>query len=60
MMAETLEKFEDAIVAGIPLGRVGKPADMATATLFFCSPGASYVTGVLLPVDGGALIKGKI
>jgi NAD(P)-dependent dehydrogenase (short-subunit alcohol dehydrogenase family) len=36
-----------------PLGRWGKPADVAGAALFLCSPAAAFVTGVVLPVDGG-------
>lgn len=36
-----------------PLGRVGQPADIAAAALYLCSPAASWVTGVVMPVDGG-------
>ena len=39
----------------IPLARVAQPAEIAPAVLFLCSPAASYVTGVSLPVDGGYL-----
>ncbi len=39
----------------IPLGRVGQPSEFANVAVFLCSPAASYVNGVALPVDGGAL-----
>lgn len=39
--------------SGIPLGRVGEPADVADAALFLASDLADYVTGVNVPVDGG-------
>lgn len=41
------------ILARIPLGRVAEPEDVVGATLFFCSPAASFVTGQVLYVDGG-------
>jgi NAD(P)-dependent dehydrogenase (short-subunit alcohol dehydrogenase family) len=42
-----------AIVARTPLGRWGRPADVAGAVLFLCSPAAAFITGVVLPIDGG-------
>ncbi len=53
MMAATLEAWGDAIRDQVPLHRIGEPSDMAGATIFLCSRAASYVTGVVLPVDGG-------
>lgn len=41
------------ILARIPLGRVAEPQDVAAPVLFFCSPGAAFVTGQTLYVDGG-------
>lgn len=45
-----------AILARTPLGRWGSPADLGGAVAFLCSPAASFMTGVILPVDGGYLI----
>jgi NAD(P)-dependent dehydrogenase (short-subunit alcohol dehydrogenase family) len=42
-----------ALVAGEPIGRIGEPSEIAGAVLYLCSTGASFVTGVVLPVDGG-------
>jgi len=46
----------DAIVSRTPLGRWAEPDDIAGAAVFLCSPAARFVTGVVLPVDGGYLI----
>jgi NAD(P)-dependent dehydrogenase (short-subunit alcohol dehydrogenase family) len=42
--------------ARIPAGRWGTPADIAPAALFLCSPLAGYITGAVLPVDGGYMV----
>jgi NAD(P)-dependent dehydrogenase (short-subunit alcohol dehydrogenase family) len=44
------------ILARTPLGRWGTPADVAGAVSFLVSPAASFMTGVILPVDGGYLV----
>ncbi|MBV8353091.1 MAG: SDR family oxidoreductase [Verrucomicrobia bacterium] len=45
-----------AILARTPLNRWGRPQDLAGAVVFLCSPAANFITGVILPVDGGYLI----
>lgn len=44
------------ILERTPMGRWGQPEDIAGAVVFLCSPAARFVTGVVLPVDGGYLI----
>ena len=47
------EDTQAAVAATVPMGRLGRPDDVAAACLFLSSPAASYVTGAALPVHGG-------
>jgi NAD(P)-dependent dehydrogenase (short-subunit alcohol dehydrogenase family) len=43
----------DEIAAAVPLGWIGRPDDMAGAALYLASRAGAYVTGAVIPVDGG-------
>ena len=47
------ELDRDAAIADQPINRLGEPEEIAAAVLWLCSPGASFIVGVTLPVDGG-------
>ena len=47
------EKARDAISSQIPMKRVGQPQDVAALAVFLAGPGASYITGEVIRVDGG-------
>jgi NAD(P)-dependent dehydrogenase (short-subunit alcohol dehydrogenase family) len=53
MMAATLEAFGDSIAASAPMKRIGRPDDMAGVAIYLASRAAAYVTGAVIPVDGG-------
>jgi NAD(P)-dependent dehydrogenase (short-subunit alcohol dehydrogenase family) len=53
MMAATLDAFGDAIAASAPLRRIGRDDDMAGIAVFLASRAGSYLTGTVIPVDGG-------
>jgi NAD(P)-dependent dehydrogenase (short-subunit alcohol dehydrogenase family) len=53
MMAETLRRFGEAIRASCPLGRIGRPEDMAGTAIYLASRAGAYLTGAVIPVDGG-------
>jgi NAD(P)-dependent dehydrogenase (short-subunit alcohol dehydrogenase family) len=52
-MAATLAAHGDAIAAAAPLGRIGRPDDMAGVAVYLASRAGAYVTGAVIPVDGG-------
>jgi NAD(P)-dependent dehydrogenase (short-subunit alcohol dehydrogenase family) len=53
MMAATLDAFGEQIARDAPMKRIGRPDDMAGTSIFLASRAASYITGAVLPVDGG-------
>jgi len=53
MMAQTLETYGDQIAAQVPRQRIGTPEDMAGVALYLASRAGAYVTGTVIPVDGG-------
>ncbi|RAG87156.1 3-oxoacyl-ACP reductase [Streptacidiphilus pinicola] len=53
MMAATLAAVGDQIAAHAPLRRIGRPDDMTGVAVYLCSRAGSYVTGAVIPVDGG-------
>jgi len=53
MMAATLEAFGEQIAASAPLRRIGRPDDMAGAAIYLSSRAGAYLTGAIIPVDGG-------
>ena len=55
MMAPMVAKMGDAIVNRVPLGRMGSADDAAGIAIFLASRGANYITGTVIPVDGGIM-----
>jgi 3-oxoacyl-[acyl-carrier protein] reductase len=53
MTAELADDRKTAILAGVPLGRLGSADEVAAAVAFLASPDAAYITGAVIPVDGG-------
>lgn len=53
MSAQWSDEKRRAVVAAIPLGRMGKPEEVAAAVVFLASPGAAFITGAVIDVNGG-------
>ena len=47
------EDKEKKIAQNVPIGRIGKPKDIQSSILYLCGLGGSYITGAILPIDGG-------
>ncbi|OJJ82892.1 short chain dehydrogenase/reductase family [Aspergillus glaucus CBS 516.65] len=60
MMAATLEAYRETIEAGIPLGRIGTPQDVAGSCLFLSSRAGAFVNGATITLDGGTLVGSKL
>jgi 3-oxoacyl-[acyl-carrier protein] reductase len=57
MLLEIGEEQREAYLKQIPLERFGTPEDVASSVLFFASPGAGYITGQMLAIDGGLTMQ---
>ncbi len=53
MTAELSEDRKNEIVGNVPLGRYATPEEVADVAVFLASPAAGYITGAVIPVDGG-------
>ncbi|GAA5833146.1 hypothetical protein JCM3766R1_001417 [Sporobolomyces carnicolor] len=60
MMKATLEAAGEAIVAGVPLHRIGSPEDVAGTCIFLSSRAGSYVNGATITLDGGSVVSAKL
>lgn len=55
--ATATDEQAETVGRRVPLGRIGAPDDIAGATLYLCSRAGSYVTGAILPIDGGQSVQ---
>lgn len=60
MMDYTLTNYRDDIERTLPSGRLGSPEDIAGTVIYLSSRAGAYVTGVVLPVDGGSLVASEM
>ncbi|WWC88835.1 uncharacterized protein L201_003750 [Kwoniella dendrophila CBS 6074] len=56
MMKFTLDNFEDVLADGLPMKKIGSPEDVASACLWLSGKGGQWVTGTVVPIDGGSLV----
>lgn len=59
MMKATLESFEQEIAGGLAISRIGEPSDVGGACLWLSSKAGAWVTGAIIPIDGGGLVSGR-
>ena len=57
MTADVLERHRDDIVAACPLGRIGRPEEMAGIAIYLASRAGAYTNGAVIPVDGGTRLN---
>ena len=55
MVSYIVDDYEERLAAGLPLGRIGEPMDVAAAALFLASDDSSWVSGLDLTIDGGQM-----
>jgi NAD(P)-dependent dehydrogenase (short-subunit alcohol dehydrogenase family) len=60
MMAETLRTFGEVIKSNVPRGRIGEPEDIAGTCIFLSSRAGAFVTGTILPLEGGLLSAARL
>ena len=60
MMDYTLANYREDIERTLPRGRLGTPEDVAGTVIYLSSRAGAYVTGVVIPVDGGSLVASEL